>query len=254
VKTIITFVVSFMLTTGVAWPQLRASRRGPVRTDPQTWLSVGDSKTFAYTYQPILQILVNRVPPRLVNWNITSPTGTGQIALNGTSWTAMAGLIDGYIAGTTSAAPPTRILVNLGAGDLNVGLPAEAAWKASAGYVLGAIHVKWPSARVYVMRAWIRGHGAEADTLAAWTGDVVAARNAWCFLGPDERVFLENGDDGVSYTADGVHPNADGSAMTAMQWLTVLGYGPISWLIVPPDVLRLLPANDNAARSERIAA
>ena len=110
-----------------------------------------------------------------------------------------------------------------GANDANDGV-TEATWKANYGYILDAIHAKWPNALLYVMRPWTRGYNAECDLFAAWIGDLVTARAGWAFLGPDERDFLENGDDGVTYTSDGTHPNTAGYALTAAQWQAVMGY------------------------------
>jgi lysophospholipase L1-like esterase len=67
------------------------------------------------------------------------------------------------------------------------------------------------------MRAWRRDLDAECNTLAGWIDDIVALRSD-CHVGPDERVFLENGDDGATYTGDGTHPNAAGYQLTADEW------------------------------------
>jgi lysophospholipase L1-like esterase len=146
---------------------------------------------------------------------------------------------DGYVPGTTvadragtiaaeiAALAPVQnmrfILVNLGANDVSA-LPAEAVWQANLATVLDAMNVAYPVAKVYVMRPWRRGYAAECNTVATRIGNVLATRGAWAFVGPDERVFLENGDDGVTYTADGIHPNTAGYALTAAQWKTALGY------------------------------
>jgi lysophospholipase L1-like esterase len=120
--------------------------------------------------------------------------------------------------------PYKAMLVNLGVNDM-AAMPAEAAWEADLATILDAAHAKWPTMKVYVMRPWMRGKNAESNTMAGWIATVLSTRGAWAFAGPDERVFLENGDDGVTYTSDGVHPtNPAGYALTAAQWKTVLGY------------------------------
>lgn len=130
---------------------------------------------------------------------------TADLALRGTDWNR------------------AWLLVNLGANDV-AALPAEATWKADMGAILDGYHAKWPNGKAYVMRPWVRGEAADCNTLAAWIADVVAARSTWAFVGPDERVFLEGGDDGATYTSDGVHPNAAGAALTAAQWKAAMGY------------------------------
>lgn len=122
-----------------------------------------------------------------------------------------------------SSISPQYVLANLGANDVSLGLPTEATWKADYQYILDAIHTKWPSAKIYMMRPWRQTYDTECNTLAGWIADLVAA-NSYCYTGPDERVFLENGDDGATYTRDGIHPNAAGYALTAAQWQSAIGY------------------------------
>jgi lysophospholipase L1-like esterase len=142
------------------------------------------------------------------------------IAANGRTAASGAAEIDAELA--ASSANPGYILFNLGVTDVDA-LPAEATWKANIGYILDAMHAKWPSAKIYMMRVWRRDYGSECNTLDGWIDAIIAARD-YCYTGPDERVFLENGDDGATYTTDGIHPNAAGYALTAAQWQTVMGY------------------------------
>jgi len=133
----------------------------------------------------------------------------------------MKALVDADLAAMTTGTP-TIIMFNLGANDV-VSLPAEATWKANLVYILDAFHAKWSGAKVYVMRPWRRGEAADCNTLATWIAAVIAdGRSAWAFVGPDERVFLEGGDDGVTYTVDGIHPNATGYALTGLKWVEVV--------------------------------
>lgn len=144
------------------------------------------------------------------------------LSVGGATVATMAGRIVADLAAADPAAPD-YILLNLGANDVSA-LPAEATWKADLATVIDGMNAKWPATKVYLMRPWRRGEATDCDTLAGWIADVVAARSAWAFMGPDERVFLENGDDGVTYTSDGIHPNAAGYALTAAQWKATLGY------------------------------
>lgn len=141
----------------------------------------------------------------------------------GATVASRAATIAADIAAMGYVATMKQILVNLGANDVGA-LPAEAAWEANLATILDAMNAAWPAAKVYVMRPWRRGYAAECDTVATRIGHVLATRGAWAFVGPDERVFLENGDDGATYTVDGIHPNAAGYALTAAQWKTALGY------------------------------
>jgi lysophospholipase L1-like esterase len=120
---------------------------------------------------------------------------------------------------------PAYILINLGTNDFasgNATIP-EATWKADYNAILDWLHAKWPSARIGLMRPWRATDNGQLNTVDdAWIPDLVAAR-AYCFLGPDERVFLKGADNGLTYTTDGVHPNHAGYMLTAAQWETAMG-------------------------------
>jgi len=137
--------------------------------------------------------------------------------------------LDTYTAANigTAAGTPNYALINIGVNDLSAIQATtldEATWKASMPSILDDIHATHASCQIYIMRVWARTYGTECDTLAGWIADLVTLNSSFVHLGPDERVFLENGDDGATYTADGTHPNAAGYALSAIQWQSVLGY------------------------------
>ncbi len=99
----------------------------------------------------------------------------------------------------------------------------EATWKANYLAIIDKVHAKAPLAAVYLMRPWKVGYDARAAVLHGWIDDIVAAR-AFTYVGPDEAVWLEGGDDGATNTADGIHYSAAGQTACAAQWATVLGY------------------------------
>lgn len=147
-----------------------------------------------------------------------------RISGGGETVASTAASIDASLALYSSTTHQVRwVLVNLGANDANDGV-VEATWKTGLAYILDAINTKWPNALVYVMRPWTRGYNTECDAFATWIAAVISTRSTWAFAGPDERVFLENGDDGVTYTSDGTHPTTAGYALTAAQWQAVMGY------------------------------
>jgi lysophospholipase L1-like esterase len=145
-----------------------------------------------------------------------------RIAVGGRTVASAKAAVDAELVAAVGT--PDVILCNLGANEALAGLPDEATWKANYLYILDAMHTKYPSANIYLMRVWVRDKLAECNTLASWIGDLVAARS-FVHLGPDERVFLENGDNGTTYTSDGTHPTSpDGYRLEAAQWRSVLGY------------------------------
>lgn len=177
--------------------------------------TIGNSRTAPGTFQTKLIANLAAIGGK---WCETAP----RIALGG--WTtADAVAWENANLASTYGPSPSHILVNLGANDV-LALPAEAVFKADYGELLDDLHTQWPGARIYCMRVWRRGEGADCDTLAGWIADVIGARGGWAFLGPDERVFLENGDDGATYTVDGVHPTDAGYALVAAQWQATMGY------------------------------
>jgi hypothetical protein len=97
-------------------------------------------------------------------------------------------------------------LITIGANDVSA-LPSEAGWNSNLAYVLDAIHTWAPQARVGVALPWRRSYLAECNTLAGRIASVIGTRS-WAFIGPDERIYLEGGDDGAAETADGIHPTA----------------------------------------------
>lgn len=176
-------------------------------------LPYGDSKTASSNY-PVyfLAYLANTRGYQL--WRVTPAT----IATGGLTVATAQDGIDASLAAATGT--PDVILFNLGANDAG-GALVEATWKADLAYILDAMNVKWASAQIYLMRVWRRDTESNCNLMATWIGDVIASR-AWCHLGPDERVFLEAGDDGETYTGDGIHPNDAGQRLTAAQWAMVI--------------------------------
>ena len=119
---------------------------------------------------------------------------------------------------------PDVILINVGVNDSYViAFFKEQDWRHNYKFIIDLLRKKYGSIPIYLMRVWGRATPADCTTLDTWISYLVA-KDINLHLGPDERIFLENGDNGVTYTADGVHPNAAGYQLTADQWRTVLGF------------------------------
>jgi hypothetical protein len=176
------------------------------------------------------------VTTALNKWNLKA-----RIAGVGRSLNVAKSTIDTDLAALAASPAPEILCLSLGTNDVNGDNPNDvfyndanqdgAEWTATLAYVLDAVHVKWSGCQCYVMRPWkpdITGYEFQAkldligDTLIP---NAISGR-AWAHLGPDERVFLENGDDGATYIETGdtrIHPNAAGYTLTAEQWKTTLG-------------------------------
>jgi hypothetical protein len=125
--------------------------------------------------------------------------------------------VDAWLA--TATGTPEHICMNFGANDWAV---LSTTWKTDYLYIIDAMRTKWASAKVYLMRPWSRTKDTEANTRAADIADICSQRQTFCYVGPDERVFLKGSDDGTSETIDGIHPTAAYYAVTAQQWESLL--------------------------------
>lgn len=202
---------------------------GLVTTSPfdYAFFPVGDSKTVAASasgrgYQSYLEAYLKTSTTHL--WVQHPP----QYATAGYTVAAMLTYVNANLSSLSSADAPDYILINLGANDVKnstfAGL-TEAGLKADYLDLLDQFHAKWPNAQMYLMRVWRSSADADLSNLTAfngWVDDIIAARD-FVYAGPDERVFLEGGDNGATYTVDGTHPNAAGYALTATQWQTAMG-------------------------------
>lgn len=143
----------------------------------------------------------------------------GRFQIDGSSVDTM----DTYVAANLDdeVEEPTYILFNLGVNDMAT---AEGAFKASCRSIFTAFYAKWTNAKIYVMRVWRQGFDAECATLNGWLDDLIAEQS-YIYTGPDESVWLENGDDGATYTTDGIHyTNPGGCQLAADQWRAAIGY------------------------------
>lgn len=116
------------------------------------------------------------------------------------------------------------VLLTLGVNDTIFGLPVEATFKTNYAKVLDDIHTALPNATILVALPWARGRTANCATVSGWISTVVSARSSFAAVAINEAVLIENGDDGATYTDDGVHPNAAGIAVLAPAWKSAMGY------------------------------
>lgn len=178
-------------------------------------LAYGDSKSIIPTYHWYLESYAKPY----------HPVKMYAIAVGGATVASMRATVDSDLAADPRIYE--NVLINLGANELTT-MPTEATYKANLAYIIDAMHAKWPHARVYMMRVPWRGNEFEdeGETLRAWIDSVFAARSAWAFAGPDESVFIENGDNGATYMPNTPHANTAGNQLTGLKWAQTLGYHP----------------------------
>ena len=175
----------------------------------RTMMAIGDSKTANNPNWP--DYVTSTVNPLIVHRPARFATGgwTTQVVKDG---------IDAALAARSDT--PDMVCINLGANDVNTGDPG-ATWRTNTEYIVDAIHTKWPNARVYLTKVWRRNTGLQAVGIAAingYTDTIVAARSSWLSVAVNEANIIEGGDDGVTYTSDGVHPNEAGCTLLAAAW------------------------------------
>lgn len=112
------------------------------------------------------------------------------------------------------------VLCMLGINDVSAAT-VEATFKSSYLTILDAIHAKWPLAEVYLEKLW-KPSGTAACAPYNTYIDYVISQRSFAREGANEYV-LENGDNGATYYADSVHPNAAGYAILSQQFINKIG-------------------------------
>lgn len=154
-------------------------------------------------------------------------------SLDGSTVHVMKQGIDAFLAAAAPPSPPTApiyVMANLGTNEISgaggggPSLPPEATWEGDYEYIIDAIHTKWPQCKFYMMKPDFRGSDpTKVASIHSWIDVIVAARPGIAFAGPNESVWLENGDNYATYTVDGTHYSPAGNSAAALQWKAALG-------------------------------
>jgi hypothetical protein len=174
-------------------------------------------------------VALSALVPQRIQFGPAANVSMGVLAWSGTPITTVATLLpaalDAMVYAYPCKQPITTILLSEVAytGYSNPGVAD--AYQAGLSTVLDLLHAKWPDALIYVSRTWQRGRAADCDDWAARIAVEVGLRPTYAREGDDERVWLENGDDGALLTSDGVHYSIPaGVNAKAAQVKAVLGY------------------------------
>lgn len=188
------------------------------------WLAaIGDSKTYGSTCCAATGGYRDLLTADLTALGSNEFRFLPAYAVPGVTTATVAGNIQSYLDGFVEVEKvPESVLINLGSNDLvyiNGGSVNQASWTANMGTILDAVHTKWPTANVYLMRVYNSDWPTEQTALDdTYIPAVLVGRTAWAFVGPDERTFLPGN------VSDNTHPNATGYDLTAAEWQTVMGY------------------------------
>jgi lysophospholipase L1-like esterase len=114
-------------------------------------------------------------------------------------------------------------LINLGVNDM-LSMPDSATWCDNYIYIVDALKTKYSNAKIYLTYPWMKNYTSESNIMAGWIDSIIAERSSFVFVGDDERTWLENGDDGVTMTTDGVHYSEAGNIAKVAAVCAVLGF------------------------------
>lgn len=173
---------------------------------------LGDSKSSSDAQNPWLPLLKTSLTGNHPLYDRITANST--LAVSGSTTTTLKNGVDSWLAGYTPSPTPEFVLINIG----------RNGWiKSDVAYVVDAIHVKWPNAHVLLCRIWST-ISASPTINNVDIPDLISTRSSWLFLGPDERVFLEGGDNGALETYDGTHYTAFGAQQAAAAWKIAMGF------------------------------
>lgn len=156
-----------------------------------------------------------------------SSVSPGNKGLSGKTVADVAALIDGWME-VANYYPNMGnvVLINLGTNDYHAGyLPDSAQWVADYSYIINSIKTKFPNAEFFVSKLWRVGEDTyTTQTMANRVDAVIALHPDYIYAGDDERIWLENGDNGATMTSDGTHYSVAGNAAKLTQIRTILGF------------------------------
>lgn len=199
-----------MLMNRVATPTEIAKIAAGVNS-PRGILWVGDSKTIQ-EFQIYTLDALNVTP--FYQW-AELPVKVG---IGGIGAANMAARVASDIAAMDY--PPTEIILNLGANDFAT-IGDGSTWKTNMTAIITAYHTAFTSANIRIVKAWSRGYAAEI-AIANARIDEMYASYTWLRPGFNENI-LAGGDDGATYTTDGVHYSAAGLALIGAAAAAIIG-------------------------------
>jgi lysophospholipase L1-like esterase len=119
--------------------------------------------------------------------------------------------------------PIPYVLLTIGNGDLWDPMPDHATWVSNYQAVVDAWQAAFPAVQIYCCREWSHDPAANEPTLKGWLDEVIASRSAFVHAGPREADLIVPPDNGATYYADGIHPNAAGYHLLALDWQSRMG-------------------------------
>ena len=132
--------------------------------------------------------------------------------------------IDAWLTRRSVSAETQYIfLINLGTNEIYTTMPDSTAWATNYLYIIDAIQAKYENSKIYLTYPWQRNGTDDANTIAGWIDSIIAERSR-IYSGDDERIWLENGDNGATMTYDGTHYTTAGNNAKVAAVRAVLGF------------------------------
>lgn len=153
----------------------------------------------------------------------TELTSPGNKAVGGATVAMTQGWIDGWMSSCTVKEHVRDVfLINLGVNDMT-SMPDSSTWVTNYLYIIDALRAKYTNCKIYITYPWKANYMAQANIMARWIDVVVNARPTFVFHADDERIWLENGDNGATMTSGGTHYSATGQTEKVAVVRAVLG-------------------------------
>ena len=174
-------------------------------------MCIGDSRTRFGGWQDLLIAGLNQATGRIPSWSIRTNTNERV----GNSVSVLGASMSAFLDCPESAlAYPTYVLMNFGYADMLGATPNQTTFQNNYLAMVDAVVAKWFNAEIYIDYPW----GVLADgnyaAVKGYLQNVIGSRSM-CHAGVDQGVTLKGGDNGATYTQDGVHFNSNAAGKTA---------------------------------------
>lgn len=202
--------------------QFKSIYRKIITTTERRFFIIGDSKSTGANFWPgyLADLLSDGTgdywtdgPRRYAHGGLKASTMLSQMTTN---------------AFESETDTPEAVLINIGTNDASHPITSESAFKTAYNGIIDLVQAKWTGVPIYCQHIY-RADSAQTITnsgiINGYIDDCIATQGAGVSLGPQDDVYIENGDAGATYlSADKVHYALGAHALVAAQWMTVLGY------------------------------
>lgn len=178
-----------------------------------SFVATGDSKSFGFAEE--------------LATNITSQFKNGITAINkshpGYNVQNLKDATAADIASMNPEVPIPYVLLTIGNGDLWDPMPDHATWVSNCQFIVDAWKAAYPNVQIYCCREWSYDPAANEPILKSWWDEVIASRSTFVHAGPREVEVLPPLWPDTTNFADGIHPNAAGYHLLALDWQSKMG-------------------------------